>query len=76
MCYIDGRKNKYSLSVCFVGYVDFCVLCLIVVPPPPGNNSLAVQLNNNSNSIKFNSIYLCAKLNSPEANYKASTGKK
>jgi hypothetical protein len=29
-----------------------------------------------SNSIKFNSIYLCAKLNSPEANYKVSTGKK
>jgi hypothetical protein len=26
--------------------------------------------------IKFNSIYLCAKLNSPEANYKVSTGKK
>jgi hypothetical protein len=29
-----------------------------------------------NNSIKFNSIYLCAKLNSPEANYKVSTGKK
>jgi hypothetical protein len=28
------------------------------------------------NSIQFNSIYLCAKLNSPEANYKVSTGKK
>jgi hypothetical protein len=28
-----------------------------------------------NNSIKFNSIYLCAKLNSPEANYKVSTGK-
>jgi hypothetical protein len=27
--------------------------------------------NNNS----FNSIYLCAKLNSPKANYKVSTGK-
>jgi hypothetical protein len=27
-------------------------------------------------SIQFNSIYLCAKLNSPEANYKVSTGKK
>jgi uncharacterized membrane protein len=26
--------------------------------------------------IQFNSIYLCAKLNSPEANYKASTGMK
>jgi hypothetical protein len=26
--------------------------------------------------IQFNSIYLCAKLNSPEANYKVSTGKK
>jgi hypothetical protein len=26
--------------------------------------------------IKLNSIYLCAKLNSPEANYKVSTGKK
>jgi hypothetical protein len=25
--------------------------------------------------IQFNSIYLCAKLNSPEANYKVSTGK-
>jgi hypothetical protein len=25
---------------------------------------------------KFNSIYLCAKLNSPEDNYKVSTGKK
>jgi hypothetical protein len=25
---------------------------------------------------QFNSIYLCAKLNSPEANYKVSTGKK
>jgi hypothetical protein len=28
------------------------------------------------NSIQFNSIYLCAKLNNPEANYKVSTGKK
>jgi hypothetical protein len=28
------------------------------------------------NSIQFNSIYLYAKLNSPEANYKVSTGKK
>jgi hypothetical protein len=26
--------------------------------------------------IQFNSIYLCAKLNSSEANYKVSTGKK
>jgi hypothetical protein len=26
--------------------------------------------------IQFNSIYLCAELNSPEANYKVSTGKK
>jgi hypothetical protein len=26
--------------------------------------------------IQFNSIYLCAKLNSPEGNYKVSTGKK
>jgi hypothetical protein len=26
--------------------------------------------------IQFNSIYLCTKLNSPEANYKVSTGKK
>jgi hypothetical protein len=26
--------------------------------------------------IQFNSIYLCAKLNSPEANYKVSTDKK
>jgi hypothetical protein len=26
--------------------------------------------------IQFNSIYLCAKLNGPEANYKVSTGKK
>jgi hypothetical protein len=26
--------------------------------------------------IQFNSIYLCAKLNSPDANYKVSTGKK
>jgi hypothetical protein len=26
--------------------------------------------------IQFNSIYLCAKLNSPEANYKVSTGRK
>jgi hypothetical protein len=26
--------------------------------------------------LNFNSIYLCAKLNSPEANYKVSTGKK
>jgi hypothetical protein len=26
--------------------------------------------------IQFNSIYLCGKLNSPEANYKVSTGKK
>jgi hypothetical protein len=26
--------------------------------------------------IQFNAIYLCAKLNSPEANYKVSTGKK
>jgi hypothetical protein len=26
--------------------------------------------------IQFNSIYLCAKLNSPEANYKVSIGKK
>jgi hypothetical protein len=30
----------------------------------------------NNNSIQFNSIYLCAKLNSPEANCKVSTGKK
>jgi hypothetical protein len=30
----------------------------------------------NNNSIQFNSIYLCVKLNSPEANYKVSTGKK
>jgi hypothetical protein len=30
----------------------------------------------NNNSIQFNSIYLCAKLNSPEANYKVSTGNK
>jgi hypothetical protein len=30
----------------------------------------------NNNSIQFNSIYLCAKLNSPEADYKVSTGKK
>jgi hypothetical protein len=30
----------------------------------------------NNNKIQFNSIYLCAKLNSPEANYKVSTGKK
>jgi hypothetical protein len=27
-------------------------------------------------TIQFNSIYLCAKLNSPVANYKVSTGKK
>jgi hypothetical protein len=26
--------------------------------------------------IQFNSIYLCAKLNSPEANYKVNTGRK
>jgi hypothetical protein len=26
--------------------------------------------------IQLNSVYLCAKLNSPEANYKVSTGKK
>jgi hypothetical protein len=32
--------------------------------------------NNNNNSSQFNSMYLCAKLNSPEANYKVSTGKK
>jgi hypothetical protein len=32
--------------------------------------------NNTNNSIQFNSIYLCAKLNSPEANYKVSRGKK
>jgi hypothetical protein len=31
-----------------------------------------VQVDDNNN----NSIYLCAKLNSPEANYKVSTGKK
>jgi hypothetical protein len=40
----------------------------------------ALYSNNNNNSIQFNfqfnSIYLCAKLNSPEANYKVSTGKK
>jgi hypothetical protein len=29
-----------------------------------------------NNSIQLNSIYLCAKLNSPEANYIISTGKK
>jgi hypothetical protein len=29
-----------------------------------------------TSSVQFNSIYLCAKLNSPEANYKVSTGKK
>jgi hypothetical protein len=33
-------------------------------------------MDNVHNSIQFNSIYLCAKLNSPEANYKVSTGKK
>jgi hypothetical protein len=33
------------------------------VPLPPGKPPFAVQLNNN-NSIQFNSIYLCAKLNS------------
>jgi hypothetical protein len=32
--------------------------------------------NEMCNSIQFNSIYLCAKLNSPEANYKVRTGKK
>jgi hypothetical protein len=42
---------------------------------------MLVQINNNSNNNNnsfnlFNSIYLCAKLNSPEANYKVSTGKK
>jgi hypothetical protein len=35
------------------------------VPPPP---SFVI--------IQFNSIYLCAKLNSPEDNQKLSTGKK
>jgi hypothetical protein len=30
----------------------------------------------NNNSVQFNSFYLCAKLNSPEANYKVGTGKK
>jgi hypothetical protein len=34
------------------------------------------QHKHNNNSIQFNSIYLCAKLNSPESNYKVSTGKK
>jgi hypothetical protein len=39
------------------------------------NNS--IQFNSiQFNSIQFNSMYLYAKLNSPEANYKASTGKK
>jgi hypothetical protein len=28
------------------------------------------------NNFNFNSIYLCAKFNNPEANYKVSTGKK
>jgi hypothetical protein len=39
----------------------------------PGNNN---NNNINNNNIQFNSIYLLAKLNSPEANYKVSTGKK
>jgi hypothetical protein len=46
------------------------VLCVIVVPLPPGKTPFAVKI------IQFNSIYLCAKLNSPETNYKVSTGKK
>jgi hypothetical protein len=49
-----------------------------------GEESYAMNLINKqsslspiqSNSIQFNSIYLCAKLNSPEANYKVCTGKK
>jgi hypothetical protein len=36
-----------------------------------GCNPIAV----NNNSIQFNSIYLYAKLNTPEANYKVSRGK-
>jgi hypothetical protein len=32
--------------------------------------------DNVHNSIQFNSIYLCVKLNSLEANYKVSTGNK
>jgi hypothetical protein len=35
---------------CFVWYVYFCVLCLIVVALPPGKNPFAVQLNNNNNN--------------------------
>jgi hypothetical protein len=40
--------------------------------PKQSTDLIIIQFN----SIQFNSIYLCAKLNSPEANYKVSTGKK
>jgi hypothetical protein len=37
-----------------------CCLIVGVLPPPTGKTPFAVQFN----SIQFNSIYLCAKLNS------------
>jgi hypothetical protein len=39
-------------------------------PPPEGKIIIIMII------IQFNSIYLCAKLNSPEANYKVSAGKR
>jgi hypothetical protein len=54
-------------------------LSLLTPPPPPPllQHRLTTTNNNNNinNSIQSNSIYLCAKLNSPEANYKVSTVK-
>jgi hypothetical protein len=47
------------------------VLCLVVVTLPPFKTPFSVTI-----IIQFNSVYLCAKLNSPEANYKVSTGNK
>jgi hypothetical protein len=61
-------------------------LCLIAVPLSPGKTSFPAQSYDDddddddddydNNSIQFKSINLCEKLNSQEANYKVSTGKK
>jgi hypothetical protein len=43
---------------------------------PYCHNVVLYDFNNNDAIIQFNSIYLCAKLNSPEANYKVSKARK
>jgi hypothetical protein len=54
--------KEYSFLYIINAYIFLFLLFI-------GNRLLAIQFN-------FNSIYLCAKLNSSEANYKISTGKK